>query len=138
MSDDGVHVDYTTIMNSATIDFPSMYEVVIGRFFDEKVGEKTHPMTDELCEKLKAKRDFGLKKYGEHSFQSSFQNAMTSPVLDHLEEELLDSINYLLHIKFQLLFMPTTSTFPDAALGQIMATYSQLKFLKKTLENPGA
>ena len=123
---DGIHVDYQTIMNSAEIDFPAMYEVAIGRILDA-----TGPVPGNLYEKLKAKRDFGLKKYGEHSFQGNFKNAMTSPVFDHLEEEILDSINYLLHIKFQLLFSTIPTSFPDIALDSMIEMWTQLKSVQQ-------
>jgi hypothetical protein len=120
---DGVHVDYKSIMDSMEIDFPAMYEIAIGRLLDDAGVE----VSTELQDKLKAKRDFGLKKYGEHSFQGSFKHAMTSPVFNHLEEEVLDSINYLLHIKFQLLFSTIPTSFPERALTQMIDMYNQLR-----------
>ena len=127
--EDGVHVDYKSIMDSAEIDFPAMYEVAIGRILDAVPGGAS----TELCDKLKAKRDFGLKKYGEHSFQGNFKNAMTSPVFNHLEEEILDSINYLLHIKFQLLFSTIPTLFPDKALNQLVEMYGELHSIRMNL-----
>jgi hypothetical protein len=129
---DGVHIDYKTIMDSAEVDFPAMYEVAISRILEE-AGEGKGGISPTLCEKLKAKRDFGLKKYGEHSFQGNFKNAMTSPVFDHLEEEILDSINYLLHIKFQLLFSTIATSFPNTALKQLIEMYEQLKSVQRNI-----
>lgn len=50
---------------------------------------------DYILKKSKEKRLEGLKKYGEESFQISFENLIKSSVDDHLEEELIDVINYL-------------------------------------------
>ena len=129
---DGIHVDYKTIMESAEVDFPAMYEVAVGRILDE-AGKGRGGISTTLYDKLKAKRDFGLKKYGEHSFQGNFKNAMTSPVFSHLEEEILDSINYLLHIKFQLLFSTIATQFPDTALSQLIDMYEQLKSVQRNV-----
>ena len=43
---------------------------------------------------LKDKRDMGLTKYGEHSFQATDENLSACDCLEHLRQELIDSINY--------------------------------------------
>ena len=43
---------------------------------------------------LQEKRDFGLAKYGAHSFQSSEENLAKCDALEHLRQELVDMINY--------------------------------------------
>ena len=127
---DGIHVDYTTIMDGTKVEFPALYELAITKLFVDGVGE--HP---ELQAKLKAKRDFGLKKYGEYSFQGTFERAIASPVFAHLKEEILDSINYLLHIKFQLLFSSIELDFPDKTLGCLVDIYNELSTITSGVVN---
>ena len=50
-----------------------------------------------MLETLKAKRELGLKKYGENSFQNSFDNSMSSPTNLHAQEEIEDAMNYVAH-----------------------------------------
>jgi len=83
-------MDYKEIMKEE-VEFSKIYEqAMINLANDFELGE-------ELKEKLSNKRDFGLKKYGEFSFQSNFENCITSPTLLHAEEEMIDLFNYLLH-----------------------------------------
>lgn len=88
-------MDYKKSMDEKEVRFPDVYEraiqIIQGAFCNK-----------DLLEKLQAKRDFGLKKYGEHSFQSNFENCMKTPVLEHLLEELEDSINYTSHYIYML------------------------------------
>lgn len=93
---DGVHTDYRTIMDANTKKFPEMYEELITQYAEE------FQLPPIIIERLREKRAFGLKKYGEHSFQSSFENSMTTPIYDHFYEEIIDSFNYLLHMRFVL------------------------------------
>lgn len=87
-------MDYKTEMNNNKIIFPVLYEEIL-----EKLS--AFLITDPILKKkLKEKREFGLKKYGEYSFQSSFENAMSSPVVEHAEEECIDLVNYILHMMF--------------------------------------
>lgn len=74
--------------------FNEAYEELIKEYSDE------WGFSEELQAKLKAKRDFGVEKYGEYSFQNSFENAITVPIYDHLNEELIDALNYCLHARF--------------------------------------
>lgn len=89
-----VHADYSQIIETTKKSFPETYEELMVQY------EKEYMMSPWLQKKLAEKRTFGLNKYGKDSFQSNFENAMASPVAIHLEEELIDSFNYALHLKF--------------------------------------
>ena len=130
MSDE-IHVDREKIMSAAKVDFHERYEVAISNLIDNIGG-----FSETLRNKLKAKRDFGFQKYGERSFQGSFENAMSTPSYDDLEEELIDAINYLLHIRFKLLFSdPTYSEFSYNTLKQLTVIYNELKQVQQKVEN---
>ena len=91
--DDGIHVDYETIMGKEKegLTFNAVYEKAIDNMASDTGASK------ELMSKLKEKREYGFKKYGEHSFQGTFENCITSPTIEHAKEEAIDFINYLLH-----------------------------------------
>jgi hypothetical protein len=55
---------------------------------------------DELRKLLQEKREFGAKKYGDRSFQNSFDNLVTCPVHNHLQEEIIDALNYSLTLQY--------------------------------------
>lgn len=55
-----------------------------------------HASVSRLYDDLSKKRAFGEKKYGDRSFQASLENLLTCPVEKHLEEEVIDAINYVL------------------------------------------
>lgn len=130
-SNDNIHVDREKIMSAAKVDFHEKYEVAISNLIDDLGG-----FSDVLRGKLKAKRDFGFQKYGERSFQGSFENAMSTPSYDDLEEELIDAINYLLHIRFKLLFSdPTYSAFSYDTLKQLTKIYDELKQVQQKVAN---
>lgn len=99
-----VHFDREEIMSQSKIQFSEAYEQAITNLARE-VGITQE---SELGKKLKEKRDFGLQKYGARSFQSSFENALSSPTELDVLEELVDVINYSLHLKFQELFKKIT------------------------------
>lgn len=80
--------------NKDNVVFKDIYEATLKKILF------TLPFDNKLVEKLKEKRDYGLEKYKENSFQGSFENAMKSPVYKHAVEECIDLINYLLHIIF--------------------------------------
>lgn len=63
--------------------------------------EKILDMPEEISILLEEKRNFGYEKYGEFSFQSNFENTITSPTEEHLREELIDAINYTLHSMYK-------------------------------------
>lgn len=73
-------------------DFTKLYEETIFKTmlilsFDEG-----------LAKKLKEKRDFGLEKYRDISFQISKENAVNVNIKQHAKEEVIDLLNYLLHM----------------------------------------
>ena len=51
---------------------------------------------NKLYGDLSDKRAFGEKKYGDRSFQTSLENLLHCPIEKHLEEEIVDAINYVL------------------------------------------
>lgn len=51
-----------------------------------------------LYNKLKEKREFGIGKYKEESFQISKENAINVDIKKHAKEEVIDLLNYLLHM----------------------------------------
>lgn len=61
--------------------------------------ERKSGVSENLSEELKKKRDFGLEKYGNQSFQSSFENTINVSIKEHAREELIDLLNYLFHMK---------------------------------------
>lgn len=87
-------MDYKNIMDK-DFDYPNFYNEVMKLIGNEIL------LPEDLEKKLKDKRNFGLEKYGEYSFQANFRNSMTSPSEEHLEEELIDAINYIMHSMFK-------------------------------------
>lgn len=116
---DSVHIDREGIMTKKNVDFPSAYDTAI-RNLEQKFN-----IEGPLAEKLKAKRDFGFKKYGELSFQGSFENAMATPSTEDLLEELVDAINYLLHIQFQELFLAEKIPTASDLLQEMISIYQK-------------
>jgi len=90
-------MDYKTIMDEAKkeFSFPEIYENAMNS------KEADYSIDVKLKTILHDKREFGLKKYGEHSFQATLENCMTSPTIEHAKEELIDTINYLLHEQYK-------------------------------------
>jgi len=76
--------------------FNSYYEEVVDNILSISFG-----VSPKLIGILSDKRKKGLDKYGELSFQNSFENTMSSPTLQHAQEEVLDCINYLSHEVFK-------------------------------------
>ena len=86
------NADYNALMDKkGGLTFPQRYDAILERMATEL---KVRP---SVRIQLRAKRDFGLQKYGERAFQSNFENAITSPVGAHLGDELVDAYNYALH-----------------------------------------
>ena len=77
------------------VEFPREYELFIHNAFSDLQGNA------KLEKALQDKREFGLKKYGEISLQSSLENAMNVDTLQHAREELIDYMNYTLHEMFK-------------------------------------
>lgn len=92
-------------------------------FYSERMKdlEKTLLIPEEVSDILQEKRDFGHEKYGEFSFQTNFENAVSSPTAEHLREELIDAMNYALHEIYK------TSLF-------LKDNTNQKEFLKKLLK----
>lgn len=88
---DNPNANYDEILDGNHSVFPSVYDDVM-----EQVGSH-FGLPKELREILDKKRKFGLEKYGERAFQSSFENAVASPVAAHLGDEIVDAFNYALH-----------------------------------------
>ena len=78
-------------MDERKVSFAETYDKVINKFANQ------FELPEKLIKTLKEKREFGLEKYGERSFQSSFENAMSSLTIDHLQDEIVDAFNYSLH-----------------------------------------
>jgi len=92
----GVNVDYHKIMDEANFNYADWYE----NMMNKRGCSFSLPL--EILEKLSKKRKFGIEKYGDKSFQASFEASMTSPVKEHAKEEFIDALNYLLHMHFIL------------------------------------
>lgn len=92
-----IHIDHEKIMTEKKreFNFRNIYQNAVSNL------ENSYFLSDELKEKLKEKRDFGLEKYGDFSFQSNFENCMTAPSFDYALEEIIDLLNYLLHAQYQ-------------------------------------
>lgn len=86
-------MEYRKIMDASKKTYAEYYEDLITQY-SEELG-----IPPELQAILKAKRDYGLNKYKEYSFQSSFENTITTPIVQHLREELVDALNYCLHAR---------------------------------------
>jgi hypothetical protein len=86
-----------TSFKEITDNYPKFYDDVMNSIVSSFEGsEKLN-----LAQKLKSKRDAGLKKYGDKSFQNSFNNSLTVDTNAHCLEELLDAINYMIHEEFK-------------------------------------
>ncbi len=100
--------NYKAMMEKNKKSFPEIYEQAMENY------NQLFNIWPVLKEKLVQKRQFGLKKYGEIAFQSNFDNAMSAPAAIHLEEEIIDAFNYILHIHFQLSVLGGTTEQKDA------------------------
>jgi len=72
-------------------EFNAEYESIITYLANDLIKDKG------LIKKLQDKREFGLKKYGDISFQANPMNAMGTDTVTHAKEEIIDLLNYLLH-----------------------------------------
>lgn len=98
--------DYQDLMGHGTIDYPKLYDKAAHRFLTNLVHIASDRAPEsyqksQLVDKARAKRNFGLEKYGKDSFQSSLENTLNSPIVEHLEDELIDMLNYLHHIHYR-------------------------------------
>ena len=78
-------------------DFRDSYDDWLCEKHLEWLGDTPH-----IIELMQDKAAFGLQKYGSDSFQSSYENARKVDVVQHLIEEKIDSINYAMHILWQI------------------------------------
>lgn len=96
------------------------------KFYSERMEELEirHNIPDDLSKLLKDKRNFGVEKYGEYSFQSTFENALSSPSEEHLREELIDAINYALHSIYKAKIMLIDTKRMESFLSILVSLYS--------------
>jgi len=92
------------IINSGTVEYFEVYEEALNNILKKQTttGKNTLAPSyhERLRDTLKEKREFGIKKYGDNSFQSSFEKSVLSPVVEHLMSEIIDAMNYSLHALF--------------------------------------
>lgn len=86
---------------------------------------------DDLQRLLVEKREFGLKKYGEISFQSSLENALSTDTVQHAKEEVIDLINYLIHETYKKTVNKDTVKFKkvEKLLKKSIKIFNKLKEL---------
>lgn len=72
-------------------NYPDVYNDEINKLLDRFKA----PL--DVKKILKDKRDFGLEKYKELSYQNSLENSMSVDTVQHAFEEIVDLLNYLLH-----------------------------------------
>jgi len=86
--------DFPVADKAKDFDYPTFYESSITNLL------KKYTSNDHILKELKFKRDLGLKKYGENSFQGSLAKSLASLSEKHFLEEIYDAINYCAHILF--------------------------------------
>lgn len=91
MPTENPNANYDHILDTGKKSFPVVYEEAMETLASQ------FELESGLREMLRKKRAFGLEKYGERAFQSTFENAISSPVAAHLGDELIDAFNYALH-----------------------------------------
>jgi hypothetical protein len=119
---DGFRTDYRAMMEKNKRTFPEIYEKALDQY------EDTLGLSGKLKAELKAKREYGLTKYKDLSFQSNFDNALSAPALVHLKEELVDALNYSFHYLFQLHVQGSTPREREAvevAIQRLVLVYEQ-------------
>lgn len=106
----GATEKYDNLMKSKEeVTFAEAYESAISAQLERE------EVPEYIQKTLMEKRLFGLKKYGENSFQSSLTNAFAAPILVHLRDELIDALNYIQHLKFIKVF----GLYPQAEIEPI-------------------
>ena len=98
-------------------------------FYENRMNEieKSLDVPDDLAKELKAKRKFGYEKYGEHSFQSNFENAVTTPTEEHLKEEFIDAINYAIHCMYKRNLLLKGNLAQTDTAKKIIELYKEIK-----------
>lgn len=92
-------MDWKKIIDEADFNFADFYEKSM------QLRERLYEVPQDLREEASRKRKFGIEKYGDRAFQTSFDKSVVSPFLDHFMEELVDLLNYTLHTNFILAAM---------------------------------
>lgn len=105
-------------------NYDKLYKKALEELFQstsiyDKRGE-IEVITDTLSKEIKRKREFGVEKYGEDSFQLSFDNLMNADIFTHIKEEILDAINYALTLEYR---------------SMIEYDSEKIKFYEKTIIN---
>ncbi len=72
-------------------DYETIYEEAIIK------RENQYVIPKRIQDFTADKRRFGLKKYGNYSFQISFENSVTCDINEHIKSEITDLINYINH-----------------------------------------
>jgi len=95
------------------------------KFYSDRMKEiqDKHNIPESLAKLLRDKRNFGVEKYGEYSFQSTFENAISSPSEEHLREELIDAINYAMHSIYKAKIMLIDTRKMEAFLTILVSLY---------------
>lgn len=121
-------MDYKKIMNEAVApSYPAMYNTAMENL------ARAHALPKEVAELLREKREFGLKKYGEFSFQSNLENTLKTPTLEHLKEEIVDAYNYAFHETYKNSLLGNSSS----QLRNIVFGLNQIWELIGELEEKG-
>lgn len=87
-------LNHASIVNLSKKTLPA-YSEIYETAIEGIEGELT--LLQDVRDTLRKRREFGLEKYGESSFEHSLENTLVTPSLDHAMEELLDCVNYLMH-----------------------------------------
>jgi len=124
------YTNYDDMMALRSKSFPDVYEQAV-RTIADRAGVDL-PLMQELA----AKRAFGLKKYGKKSFQSTFENAIAAPVVKHLEDELVDALNYAIHLTFVQTLTFETPKVPTAkAINSILDALAIVRSMRDGYES---
>jgi hypothetical protein len=125
-------MDYKKIMSELPQDYNTYYEQIINDVIVDILGQQN---VAQLLQILQKKREEGLKKYGDLSFQSTFVNSMNSPTLQHAKEELQDAMNYLAHeiYKSKLLY-PDMTTDLKNIFRQLRQTYEEMENIESCMK----
>jgi len=79
-------------------NFEEFYNMYFEQIPDETFSRKSKSL---LLSDLFSKLEFGLQKYGDISFQANEENLQEVDVLKHLQEEMVDAVNYILSQKIK-------------------------------------
>lgn len=112
--------------------------------YEARMREYEKNFDTPLQRKLQSKREFGLKKYGDISFQSSKENLDKAHCLEHLLEELIDAINYTntSRVKLQLrnsdeAYYSSFSVRLSMTVERLEQMYTQVLTLQHELQSVG-